>query len=51
MNTNRKTAIIIGVLFILAAVTSIVALVLYQPLLSDPDYLTKGAENANQIIL
>lgn len=51
MNTNRQTAIMIGVLFILAAVTSIVGLVLYQPLLSDPNYLIKGAENANQIIL
>jgi hypothetical protein len=51
MNVDRKPAALVGVLFIIAAVTSIIGLVLYQPLLSDPDYLMKGAENANQIIL
>ena len=51
MNSNKKIARIVGVLFILAAVTAIVGLVLYQPILSDPDYLIKGAENANQVIL
>ncbi|MCL6605505.1 MAG: DUF4386 domain-containing protein [Paenibacillus sp.] len=51
MNTNRKTAIIVGVLFILAAVTSIIGLLLYDPILNGPDYLIKGSENANQVIL
>ena len=33
MNTNRKNAIIVGVLFILAAVTAIIGLALYGPIL------------------
>ncbi|WP_409344630.1 DUF4386 domain-containing protein [Paenibacillus sp. MBLB4367] len=51
MNTYRKTAIMVGVLFILATVTSIIGLLLYDPILNGPDYLMKGAENANQVIL
>jgi hypothetical protein len=51
MITNRKTAIIVGVLFILAAVTSIIGLILYNPILNGPDYLTTGFENKNQVIL
>lgn len=50
MNT-RNSAKIIGVLFILAAVSSIVGLSLYTPILNGPEYLTKGAEHTNQIIL
>ncbi len=51
MNTNRQVATIVGVLFILAAVTAILGLVFYQPILNGPDYLIKGAENKNQVIL
>ncbi|MBD0380915.1 DUF4386 domain-containing protein [Paenibacillus sedimenti] len=51
MNTNRKSAIIVGVLFILAAVTAIIGLLLYDPILNGPDYLMKGSEHANQVIL
>ena len=51
MNEDRKNAIIIGVLFILATVTSIIALVLYQPFLNDLDYLMKSFENENWVIL
>lgn len=50
-NSNRKTAIIVGVLFILAAVSSIIGLLLYDPILNGPDYLMKGSEHANQVIL
>jgi len=48
---NRKAAIIVGVLFILAAVTSIIGLLLYDPILKGPDYLIQGSEHANQVIL
>lgn len=48
---NKKSALIVGVLFILAAVTSIIGLILYDPILNGPDYLTKGSEHANQVIL
>ncbi|TXK73394.1 DUF4386 domain-containing protein [Paenibacillus sp. N3.4] len=51
MNSNKKAAKIVGVLFILAAVTSIIGLNLYDPILKDPDYLIKGSEHANQVIL
>ncbi|MGX6445162.1 DUF4386 domain-containing protein [Neobacillus sp. K501] len=49
MNSNQKAAKIIGVLFILAAVTAVIGLNLYDPILKDPDYLMKGSENANQV--
>ncbi|MFB3167413.1 DUF4386 domain-containing protein [Neobacillus sp. 179-C4.2 HS] len=51
MNSNRKAAKIVGVLFILAAVTAVIGLNLYDPILNGPDYLLKGSEHANQVIL
>lgn len=51
MNTNKKTAIVVGVLFILATVSAIIGLLLYDPILNTPDYLIKGFENKNQVIL
>ncbi|KRF04819.1 hypothetical protein ASG89_21190 [Paenibacillus sp. Soil766] len=51
MNVNRRTAIKVGILFIVAALTSIIGLILYNPLLNDANYLIQGAEHANQIIL
>jgi hypothetical protein len=50
MNSNKKTAKIVGVLFILAAVTAIIGLNLYDPILNGPDYLINGSEHANQVI-
>ena len=51
MTSDRKNAIIVGVLFILAAVTAIIGLILYDPILNDPDFLIKSSENGNQIVL
>ncbi|MDQ0884109.1 DUF4386 domain-containing protein [Peribacillus sp. V2I11] len=51
MNTTKKSALIVGVLFILAAVTAIIGLILYKPILNGPDYLINGSEHANQVIL
>lgn len=51
MNSNRKAAKIVGVLFILAAVTAVIGLNLYDPILNGPDYLIKGSEHANQVIV
>ncbi|MDO6851726.1 DUF4386 domain-containing protein [Priestia megaterium] len=51
MNSNKKAAKMVGVLFILAAVTAIIGLILYDPILNGPDYLTKGSEHANQVIV
>jgi len=51
MDTNRKTAIIVGVLFIAATVGSSLYYVILDPILSAPDYLVKVSENANQVII
>lgn len=51
MTSNKKAAKIVGVLFILAAVSAVLGLNLYDPILNDSDYLTKGSEHSNQIIL
>ncbi len=51
MNSNKKPAIIVGVFFILAAVSAVVGLLLYDPILNNPDYLTTGAEHSNQVLL
>ncbi|RAP73384.1 DUF4386 domain-containing protein [Paenibacillus montanisoli] len=50
--SNRTAATMIGVFFILAAVTAVLGgLIFYDPILQEPDYLTKGAEHGNQVIL
>ncbi len=51
MNNNRKRAIILGVLYIIATVSAIIGLLLYDPILNGPDYLMNGSEHANQVIL
>ncbi|MEH6937335.1 DUF4386 domain-containing protein [Bacillus sp. JJ664] len=51
MNSYRNSAKIVGVLFILAAVTAIIGLKLYDPILKDPDYLIQGSGHAKQVIL
>jgi len=39
MDAMRKTALIVGVLFILTFITSIAGVILYGPVLSDPNYV------------
>jgi hypothetical protein len=51
MNSNRKNEIIVGVLFILAAVTAIMGLALYLAILTDADSIVKGSANETQVIL
>ncbi len=50
-NTNRKTAVIVGVLFIIGTVSGILSAVITGPILNDPYYLRKVAANENQIII
>ncbi|MEH7072884.1 DUF4386 domain-containing protein [Neobacillus drentensis] len=50
MNSNIA-AKIVGVLFILAAVTAVIGLKLYDPILKGSNYLMEGSENSNQVIL
>ncbi|WP_409300676.1 DUF4386 domain-containing protein [Peribacillus sp. SCS-155] len=51
MNSNKKAEKVVGVLFILAAVTAIAGLILYDPILNGTDYLMDGSKHANQVIL
>ena len=51
MNSNRKTAIIVGVLFITATVAYSLGVIFLDPILGGSDYLTKASENENQVIL
>lgn len=51
MNSNRKRAIVIGVLFIAAAVFSILGLASYSPILNNPDYMIAGPTSENQLVL
>lgn len=50
--SSRTASKIVGILFILAAVTSIIGgLILYKPILNDPDYLIQGSAHGNQVVL
>lgn len=51
MNTHRKTATAVGIFYILASASAIAGLILYQPILSGPNYLVNGFANQNQVIL
>lgn len=48
---HRKNARIIGALFVIAAISAIIGLALYNRILNDENYLIEGAKHANQIIL
>lgn len=50
MNTHRKNAIIVGVLFITATIAGILSLP-FSGLVDDPDYLMKVTEHENQVII
>jgi uncharacterized protein DUF4386 len=51
MKTYRKTAITVGVLYIIGTVTGVLSLMLTKPILDDPAYLLTVAAKGNQIIL
>ncbi len=51
MNTYRKTAIIVGVLFITATVTAILSGVFLGTMLDAPDYLINISANENQVAI
>lgn len=51
MNSERKTAIIVGVLYIVGTLTGIVFKVLTGPTQNDLNLLAKAAANVNQIII
>ncbi len=52
MNFSLKmSSRIVGVLFIVAAVASVIGLLLYDPILNGADYLIRGSEHANKVKL
>ncbi len=48
---HKQNAKVTGVFFIMATVTAIIGLKLYDPILIDSDYLVAGVKNSNQIVL
>ena len=51
MNKNRKTAIIVGVLFIFAIVMLFIGEAFYKPILDSPDYLDNAYPNRIVVII
>jgi hypothetical protein len=51
MNPYRKTAIIVGALFIIGTVGLVLSVVLVGSILDDPDYLIEFSANENRIII
>ena len=49
MNTYRKTAISVGVLFIIATVLGMLGNIPLKPILDAPDYLISISANENQV--
>lgn len=49
--TSRKTAIIVGVLYITGTVAGILSLVFTGPVLEGPDFLIRVSTNPNQIVI
>jgi hypothetical protein len=50
MTSSRKTALAVGVLFILTFITSIGAVLAYGPVLSDPNYITGSGEDTRVLV-
>ena len=50
MNTNRKIAVMVGVLYIMGTVTGVLSVLVTQPILGASDYLTQIAANENQMV-
>lgn len=48
---SRKTAIVVGVLYIMGTVAGILSLVFTGPILESPDYLLQVSMNPNQIVI
>jgi hypothetical protein len=51
MNTHRKTAIIVGALFILATVASSLGIFIFSSILDVPNYLISVSANESQVIM
>src|SRR5574337_16231 len=50
MSTYRKTAILVGVLYIIGTVTGVLSVIFTKSVLDAPDYLVKISASGNQIV-
>ncbi|MHA2028776.1 MAG: DUF4386 domain-containing protein [Candidatus Kariarchaeaceae archaeon] len=51
MDSNRKIAMVVGILFIIGSVFPAISLTILDPILDDSEYLTEISENENQVVL
>jgi hypothetical protein len=51
MDTNRKIAILVGIFYIIGTAAGVGSVLVTQPILSAPDYLSQIAANANPMLL
>jgi len=51
MKSSKKTAVIVGVLFIIGTLAGVLSVVLTGPILNGPDFLAAVAANENQVII
>jgi hypothetical protein len=51
LSANRKTATVVGALYILGTAAGILSVVFTQPILNGPDFLIKVSAHQNQFIL
>ena len=51
MNTNRKTAVLVGILYILGTVMGVLSVIFTGPILDEANYLVKVSENQSQIVI
>ena len=49
--TNRRTAAIVGVLYIIGTLTGVLSVIFTGPILGDPNYLAKVSENQGQLVI
>jgi hypothetical protein len=49
VNSTRKSAVVAGAFFIVAAVAAVVAVALYGPVLNDPNYVIAGSGNDTRV--
>jgi len=51
MNSNRRTAILVGIFFVIGTVSGVLSMINLGLFLEDPDYLSNITANQNKIIL
>ncbi|MBZ9569868.1 DUF4386 domain-containing protein [Patescibacteria group bacterium] len=51
MNSNKKTARWVGIFYILATAAYSLAMILLDPIINSPDFLTQASLNANQVLM